>query len=127
VARIVKAKERTSSNGNSMLVMTARFPGGEELGFVLTFVPKAVALIGYFCRSARLTLPQGEGIEVEICPDDVLGRYFYPVAELDSDGTPRITRFLSREEALALNPGIASAKLEPQDSRILALIQNEQL
>jgi hypothetical protein len=119
LARIVKAKERVSGNGNPMLLMTARFPGDEELGFVITFVAAAAKLVSNFCRSIELELPQGDGVEVEIRPGDVLGRYFYPLVEADEDGTPRITRFLSKSEALAINPGLATVKLEPQTPRSL--------
>jgi hypothetical protein len=117
VARISKAKEKTSQNGNAMLVMSARFVGGEELSFVTTFVEKAAKLVTYFCRSAELELPKEDGVEVELRAEDVLGRYFYPVVELDGDGleaVPKITRVLSRAEALARSPLLAKVRLESQ-------------
>src|SRR6516162_9075878 len=83
VAKIIRAKEKISESGNTMLLMQAQFPGGEQLGFAITFVPKAAKLVGYFCRSIELELPKEEGVEVEIKPSDVLNRYFYPVVELD--------------------------------------------
>jgi hypothetical protein len=117
VARVVKARERVSDAGNSMLLMTARFPDQTELGFVITFVEKAAKLIAYFARSAELILPEGEGVEVEILPTDVEGRLFYPVVELDGEGleaVPKITKFLSRAEALAINPALEKIALQPQ-------------
>jgi hypothetical protein len=38
VARISAAKEKISENGNPMLILSARFPDGAELGFIITFV-----------------------------------------------------------------------------------------
>jgi hypothetical protein len=117
VAKIITAREKLSEAGNAMLMMIARFPAGEQLSFAITFVPKAAKLVGYFCRSIELELPKNEGAEVEIRPADVLGRYFYPVVELDGEGleaVPKITRFLSRSEALAARPELAHITLRPQ-------------
>jgi hypothetical protein len=125
VAKIIRAKEKESEAGNSMLVMQAQFPAGEQLTFVITFVPEAARLVGYFCRSIELDLPINEGVEVEIRPADVLGRYFYPVVELDGDGVeaiPKITRFLSRTEAIAARPEIAGVQLQPQAPRALKCV-----
>jgi hypothetical protein len=119
VAKIIKAREKTSEAGNTVLLMTAQFLQGEQLGFAITFVEKAAKLLGYFCRSLELELPGEKGVEVEIKPSDVEGRYFYPLVEADEDGTPRITRFLTRSEALVQNPAIAEVKLQPQVPRIL--------
>jgi hypothetical protein len=102
--------------------MQAVFPGGEQLSFAITFVPQAAKLVGYFCRSIELELPKDEGIEVEIRPSDIVGRYFYPLVELDGEGleaVPKITRFLSRAEALAARPELASVQLQPQTPRVL--------
>lgn len=118
VARITKAREKLSEAGNTVLVMQARFPGGEELSFAITFVERAAKLVGYFCRSTGLELPEDAGVEVEIKPADVLGRYFYPVVELDGTGAeavPKITRFLSRSEAIAARPELARIALQPQN------------
>jgi hypothetical protein len=130
VARIVKAKERTSENGNPMLVMTAKFVDSAELGFVITFVPKAAKLVAYFCQSCDLILPEGDGVEVEIRPEDVEGRIFYPIVELDGDGleaTPRVTRFLSRAEALSVNPKLAEIRVQEQSPRTLRAVNGGSL
>jgi hypothetical protein len=127
VAKIVKAREKLSEAGNAMLLMRARFPEGEQLSLVITFVPKAAKLVGYFCRSIELELPAGEGVEVEIKPADVLGRYFYPFVELDGEGLEaitKITRFLSRSEALAARPELAHITLQPQVPRTLGPVIN---
>lgn len=130
VARIVKAKERVSEAGNTMLIMTAKFLDHSELGFVITFVPKAAKLVGFFCRSCGLELPEGAGVEVEIRPEDVEGRVFYPVVELDGDGleaTPRVTRFLSRAEALSVNPKLAEIRVQEQSPRTLRAVNGGSL
>jgi hypothetical protein len=130
IARIVRARERTSENGNAMLRMVARFSDLSELDFTITFVPKAAKLISFFCRSCDLELPKDEGIEVEIRPDDVLGRIFYPVVEADGEGLeaiPKITRFLSRAESLAVNPALAELKIQPQAPRTLKALNRGQL
>jgi hypothetical protein len=105
-----------------MLLMTAQFPGGEQLSFAITFVEKAAKLVGYFCRSIELVLPKDAGVEVEIKPADVEGRYFYPVVEYDGEGleaVAKITRLLSRAEAIAANPKLAGVQLQPQAPRVL--------
>jgi hypothetical protein len=123
LARIIRAKESVSENGNSVLRMTARFPDQSELSFAITFVERAAKLIGFFCRSADLELPKGEGVEVEIRPADVLGRIFYPVVELDGEAIPKITKFLSRSEALAINPALEKIALSPQAPVTLPVVR----
>ena len=106
IGRILTAKERTSENGNQVLSMRLRFPGGEELSAALTFTESTRKIIGYFARSAGLVLPTEAGAECEILPGDVLDRYLYVEVAYD-DGEPRVARYLSREEALSLNPALA--------------------
>ena len=121
IARVTKARERISEAGNTVLLMTAQFPQGEQLGFAITFVEQAVKLIGYFCRSAELELPKEAGVEVEIKPADVEGRYSYPVVEYDGEGleaVAKITRFLSRAEAITANSKLSEIKVQ-QTSRAL--------
>ena len=113
-----------------MLIMTAKFVDHSELGFVITFVERAAKLVSFFCRSCELELPEGAGVEVEIRPEDVEGRIFYPVVELDGDGleaVPKITRFLSKTEAIAANPAIAQVKLQSQSPRTLRAINGGSL
>jgi hypothetical protein len=121
VARIVKAREKTSEAANQMLVMTARLSTGAEIPFVVTFAAsrKSAKLVAYFARSLDLIIPEDEGIEIELLPQDVLDRVFYPQIELDNDGQPRIVQFLSRQEAIAINPQIAEVRLRPQSPRQL--------
>jgi hypothetical protein len=122
VAKIIRAKETLSEAGNSVLRMQARFPGGEELPFAITFVPQAARVVGFFCRSLDLELPGGDGVEVEIKPADVLGRYFFPVVEIDGQGVEavaKIVRFLSRTEAIAARPELAGIKLQSQTPHTL--------
>jgi hypothetical protein len=129
-ARIVKATEKTSEAGNTVLRMTARFSDLSELSFAITFVERAAKLIGFFCRSCDLELPQVQGVEVEIRPEDVTGRIFYPLVEMDGDGLeaiPKITRFLSRSEAIAANPAITELKIQPQSPRTLRAVNGGSL
>jgi hypothetical protein len=127
VARIIRAREKVSENGNPVLRMTARFPDHTELDFAITFVERASKLVGFFCRSCGLELPKGEGVEVEIRPTDVEGRIFYPAVELDGEGlesVPRITKFLSRAEALAINPALAEIRIQEQQPVALPVVGN---
>jgi hypothetical protein len=123
VARIIRAKEKFSENGNPVLRMTARFPDLSELSFAITFVERAAKLIQFFCRSCELELPNGDGIEVEISPADVLGRLFYLSVELGGEGIPKITKFLSRAEALAINPALEKIALKPQAAITLPVVR----
>jgi hypothetical protein len=121
VARVIKAREKTSEAGNQMLLLTARLSTGAEIPFVVTFAPsqKSAKLITYFARSLDLIVPEGEGVETELLPRDVLDRVFYPQIELDNEGQAKIMRFLAREEAIAINPEIAQIRLRPQSPRQL--------
>jgi len=126
-ARIVKAREKTSEAGNQMLLMTARLSTGAEIPFVVTFAPsqKSAKLVAYFARSLDLIIPEGEAVEIELLPQDVLNRAFYPQIELDDEGQAKIVRFLSRQEAVAINPKIAEIRLRPQSPRQLQSLNNQ--
>jgi hypothetical protein len=73
------------------------------------FHPKAVWVIADFCRSSGLELPDHEA-DVDIHPNDCLSRACYAelVHELGRDNKTRLSvkRYLSRNEAIGLNPGL---------------------
>jgi hypothetical protein len=125
-ARIVRARERISETGNSMLLLTAQLSTGAELPFVVTFAQsqRSAKLVAYFARSLDLIIPDGEGVEAEILPQDVLDRAFYPQIELDDEGQAKIVRFLSRQEAVAINADIEKIRLRPQVPRALRLVND---
>ena len=126
VCKIVEAKERTSQNGNAVLAMRLRFPGGEELSPLITFAESTRKIVGYFARSAGLILPTEPDVECEILPGDVLNRYLFVEVVYD-DGTPRVARYLSRDEALAVNPRLVEIRVQPQEPRILKPLGGEAL
>ena len=124
VAKVVKAEERTSENGNAMIVMKLQLSEGQTLPCCLTFVNKARAAINAFCNSAELLCPEGSDVEVNLTTADCLGRYLYVTIINEDDGQggdpfPKIVRFLTREAALIKNPAIANVKLQPQQPRNL--------
>jgi hypothetical protein len=54
----------------------------------------------------------------------VLNGYIYVIIEADGDGAPKITRFLSRSEALAQNPKLAQIQLQAQLPIVLPAVRN---
>ena len=111
VARIASATEKVSEAGNDLISMRVMFPDGQSLPCCLTFVPQARPVINAFCDSAQLTKPADGDIEVELTATHCKGRYIYVVVSNDPDSngeaSPRISRFLTREAALAANPALS--------------------
>jgi hypothetical protein len=131
-AKVLSATVGISPAGNETLKMRLTFPGGERITSVLTFVPAASRVISCFCDSAELIRPDGGAKEFDLTPPDVVGRYLYVVVASDPDPdtgdlVPRVTRFLTRAEALQRNPAIAQVKLQPQSPRILRAINGGSL
>jgi hypothetical protein len=129
VAKIVSAQERCSDAGNDMLVLKLQLPTGETLPCTLTFVPQAAVVISAFCDSCGLLRPE-EGAEVELKPEDCLGRYLYvsivnDESNTDNDPMPRVTRFLTREAALVKNLQLAKVMLREQAPRRLAVVNKQ--
>jgi hypothetical protein len=118
VAKIITAKEKISENGNDMLVMKLMIPDGRSIGSVLTFVPAAQPVINAFCDSAELRKPAEADIAVDLRAADCLNRYVYVTISVETDGQtgaqPKVIRFLTREEALAINPELAKVQLREQ-------------
>ena len=84
------------------------------------------AAINAFCDSAQLTKPVDADIEIEITGTHCKGRYIYVVVSNDSESngelSPHITRFLTREAALAANPALAKIMLQPQEAVKLPVV-----
>jgi hypothetical protein len=115
IGKVVRAVERLSSNGNEMLVLTLELPppDRQRLPCVLTFVESARRPIDAFCSSAGLIRPLEPDIEVELRADHCLRRYIYFRLEHDESGTPKIVRFIDREQALLINPKLAGIAIQP--------------
>jgi hypothetical protein len=127
IAKVTKAEERLSANGNEMLVLQLTLPDGRTLPCCLTFVDKAHVAINAFCDSANLLRPAEKDLQAELTAGDCLGRYLYisvvnDVTDAESDPFPRITRFLTREAALLKNPTLAKVLLREQPPRTLKTV-----
>jgi hypothetical protein len=112
LAKVIEARERTSSNGNPMIAMKLQLAGADVLPCILTFVDKARAAITAFCQSADLVLPADKDADINLAAADCLGRYLYVTVINEDDGQggdpfPKIVRFLTREAALIKNPQLA--------------------
>jgi hypothetical protein len=130
-AKVLSATVGVSPAGNETLKMRLTFPGGERITSVLTFVPQSSRVVSCFCDSAELIRPDGGAKEFDLTVADVVGRYLYVVVASDPDPdtgdlVPRVTRFLTRAEALQRNPSIASVKLQPQSPRVLNAAKDEE-
>jgi hypothetical protein len=131
-AKVLSATVGVSPAGNETLKMRLTFPGGERITSVLTFVTAAARVISCFCDSAELIRPDGGAKEFDLTVADVVGRYLYVVVSADPDPdtgdlVPRVTRFLTRAEAILRNPAITQVKLQPQSRRILRAVSGGSL
>lgn len=103
-----------------MIVMKLSIPDGRTVSSILTFVLAAQPVINAFCDSADLRKPAEANVAVHLSARDCLGRYVYIVVAIDTDGqtsaASKVTRFLKREEALAINPDLAKVTLREQAS-----------
>jgi hypothetical protein len=117
-----------SENGNPMIVMRLTTPDNKSIQCTITFVERARRLINCFCESAQLIRPPGEGAQVELTAASCHNRYVYAtiindVGNSGDDPVPRITRFLTREQALIKSPALAAVKLQPQEPVVLPVLQ----
>src|SRR6516225_6049998 len=126
VAKISSATERVSENGNDLISMRIVFPDGQSLPCCLTFVPQARPVINAFCDSAQLIKPANPDVEVELTAAHCKNRYLYILLsndpEANGEPSPRITRFLTREAALAVNPSLSKISLQPQEPMQLPIV-----
>jgi hypothetical protein len=129
IGRIVEAKEKVAESGNVVWILLAKFPDRSELRFHVTFATsdKSRRLVMFFLKSLDLVLPEAVGAQIDLLPRDVQGRLFYCLIEPDSEGAPRITKFLSRAEALGLNPALAQIATAPQAPRTIGRPETESL
>jgi hypothetical protein len=118
VAKVSAAREKVSEAGNEMLVMKLMIPDGRTIGSALTFCEAARPVISAFCESAYLRKPAEPNIAIDLNASHVLNRYVYLVVSVETDGQtgaqPKVTRFLTRAEALAINPELAKIVLREQ-------------
>lgn len=116
-------QERKLSN------MKCQLPDGGSLPCVLTFVPAARPVINAFAVSAEFLLPKQADVEVQLTAEHCRDRNIYVAINSDQDSNggsfPRITRFLSREQALLANPQLLKVTLQPQAPIQLPVIQKE--
>jgi hypothetical protein len=129
LGNVIKATERTSSNGNPMLILAIELPppGRQWLPCVVTFVPGAQVLINALVSSAGLVRPSEPDIEVELAPHHLMNRYLYFRVELDEDGAPKISRFIIREAALQANPRLADVAIQSLPPVTLPAVQKPSL
>lgn len=117
IFRIAKVVEKTSERtGYPLLVMTLETPEFKRITSVLTFCEQAKAVISAVCRSAGLIMPENPDVDVTLEAHHLLSRYIYGVivssaGDLLNDPEPRVTRFLTREQAIQKNPAIAQIPL----------------
>lgn len=126
LGKIVKAVEKVSERGNEMISMVIELPppGRERLPCILTFVEAAKPVINAFTQSAGLLRPSEPNVEVELSANHCLGRYIYFKLEHDEEGAPKISRFISRDAALLINPRLAEVAIQPQAPVTLPIVSN---
>jgi hypothetical protein len=128
VLKVLSAVERISERGNVILVMKQGLPDDHRpLPCVLTFVEAAGPVINAFCESTGLQRPPGDGVGVELTVAHCRGRYPYVTIINDvihpaSDPVPRISRFVSHEQALIKIPGLARINLQQQSAVVLPVV-----
>jgi hypothetical protein len=129
IARIAEVKEKVAESGNVVWRISARFVDKSRLTFYVTFAPseKAQRLVAFFARSLDLILPGAPGAQVDLRPEDIQGRLFFCTVELDSEGAPRITKFLRKDEAFAINPALSNVAVAPQEPRTIRAVETEGL
>jgi hypothetical protein len=129
VVKVTKATEKVSERGNEMIVMTLSLPDGRSLSCILTFVEAARPVINAFRSSADLVKPLKDEIKVELTARHCLGRYLYitvvnDAGEVTDDPAPRVSRFLTRDQALAENLQLSEINLQPQPTVVLLVVRN---
>jgi hypothetical protein len=118
VAKVINARECILEAGNGTIVMKLMIPDGRTIGSILTFVPNARVAINAFCDSADLPRPSDPDVAVDLTAARCLGRYLYITVTVVIDNAgglqSRVNRFLTCEEAVALNPEQAKVFLKEQ-------------
>jgi hypothetical protein len=118
VAKIIRAKEKLSQKGDEMIALTLALPDSRTIAASLTFVDSVKPVINAFVSSCGLTLPSEPGIRVELPANILVGRYCYITVNTETDDQggvySKVVRYLTREEALAVNPGLGKVMLREQ-------------
>jgi hypothetical protein len=127
LCKVSKAVKKVSKSNNEMIVLQLEIPDARKLKAWLVFTPKMGWFINSFCESAELTRPRDEDAEILLEPKHCLGRYCYVSVkhEEDENGEPRakVTRFLTREEAITRNPELQKIQRHPQSPVELPVVQ----
>jgi hypothetical protein len=124
--RVLEATEQKSSRDSEMIKLKmATIPHDRYVWDYLVFSEKAFWVIADFCRSSGLQLPVEES-EVDLYPHDCLRRVCYAelVHERGRDGKTRLAveRYVTRKEALELNPALIQVKV-PADAPVPKKLQ----
>jgi hypothetical protein len=117
--RVLEATEQESSKGSDMIKLKmATVPHDRYVWDYLVFSEKAFWVIADFCRSSGLELPLEES-DIDLYPHDCLRRICYAelIHERGRDGKDRlqVERYVTRQEALELNPALIQVKV-PADA-----------
>src|SRR5215467_2118148 len=109
--KVIDCTETVSTNGSDMFKLKlATIPHDRYVYDYLVFNPNSFWVIADFCQSSGLELPDKEA-DIDIYPNDCLLRVCYAelVHELGRDGKTRLSveRYLSRKEAIGINPALA--------------------
>jgi hypothetical protein len=109
-ARIDGARlDVSKASGSDMLVMRLKLlPDAGEVRAYLPFSARTRVVLERFCKSCGLIFP-ADGSEIFIEPNQVLGRFVYTeVGHYEWKGRlhAKAVRYLSRRQALAVNPDL---------------------
>jgi hypothetical protein len=131
VGKITRAIEKISEAGNSLISMVFTVPDGRRISSIVTFVPAAALVIAALCDSCGLIRPAEAGVQIDLDAQLFRDRhvYFIVTEEHDENGdsTSRVTRFLTREKALRLNPKLGAIRLQEQPPVVLPIIGRSSL
>jgi hypothetical protein len=118
IVKVIKAREKLSEKGNDVILMTLALPDSRTLSAAITFTDSTRAVLNAFVASCGLTVPAEPGIRVELPANILVGRYCYITVATESDDQggvySKFVRYLTRAEALAVNPELAKITLREQ-------------
>jgi len=127
LCKVSKAVKKVSKSSNEMIVLGLELPDQRRLKAWLVFTPKMSWYIVSFCESAELGRPNDKDAEIILEPKHCLNRYCYVLVKHEEDDggelRAKVTRFLTREEALERNPDLLRIRIEPQTRVELPRVQ----
>src|SRR5262245_60545724 len=108
--KVIDCTETVSKNGSDVFKLKlTTVPHDRHVSDFLVFTPNSFWVIGDFCRSSGLELPDKEA-DIDIQPNDCLLRVCYAelVHEVGRDGKTRLSvqRYLGRDKAIGINPAL---------------------